>query len=39
MDELEDINLADNTLKRVRRGEEPVQTLSEIERVSLRMDC
>ncbi len=32
MDELEDIYLAENTLERVGRGEEPAQTLSEIER-------
>ena len=32
VDELEDIFLAENTLESVRSGEEPAQTLSEIER-------
>lgn len=31
-DELEDIYLAENTLERIRRGEEPTLTLNEVER-------
>jgi len=32
LDELEDIYLAENTLERVRRGEEPTYSLDEVER-------
>ena len=32
MDQLEDIYLAENTFQHIRRGEEPLQNLSEIER-------
>lgn len=32
IDELEDIYLAETTLERVRRGEEPTYTLNEVER-------
>ncbi len=32
LDELEDIYLAENTLERVRRGEEPMYSLDEVER-------
>ena len=32
LDDLEDIYLAENTLERVRRGEEPTNSLDEVER-------